>query len=65
VWNDPDGLAFSLLAGDAPESSGDDPYPWRVGKRVRYFKPRVRCSDACERAVLRSFEVFVRPSGRL
>lgn len=64
-WNDADQLAFIKLEGDAPESNGDSPYSWTVGKRIRYFRPRLRCAEPCERAVLRSFEVFVRPSGRL
>lgn len=65
IWNDADALAFNQLIGDAPEDTGANPMMWRVNKRVRYFRLRLRCTMPCERAVLRSFEVFVRPSGRI
>lgn len=64
-FNDAEGLGFNVLDGAAPEDAGVRPFPWRIGKRSRYFRLRLRCDQPCERAVLRSFEVFVRPSGRI
>lgn len=65
VWQASDALTWTPLVGDAPESTGATPKTWRVGKRVRYIRFRFRGEQPCERAVIRSVEVFVRPSGRM
>lgn len=65
TWQDQEGLGFSRLATDGPEDSGARPFSWRVNRRRRYFRIKLRCEDECQRFVLRSVEVTVRPSGRL
>lgn len=64
-WQAADAQAWTALAGAAPESDGSTPKKWRVAKRVRYVRFRFRGEQACERAIVRAVEVFVRPSGRL
>lgn len=68
-WADPtlgEGFAplLTVAGGDGPTSAGDDPVVWRVNRRLRFFRPRFRCSDEASRVILRDFDFLVRPSGR-
>lgn len=64
-WTDAEDVGFAPLVGaDAPPSGGDAPYRWTANKRVRFFRVRLRSSAPAQRAVLRSLQMWVRPSGR-
>lgn len=65
VWADVDDPGLTPLAGVGPESDGDTPYPWRVNKRTRYMRVRLRSSGPCTRFIVRAVELVVRPSGRM
>lgn len=66
-WADGDdvGAGMAPLVGVAPATSGGDPFAWRVNKRLRFFRLRLRPTAGATRTVLRSLELSVRPSGRM
>jgi hypothetical protein len=63
-WSELDGADFLQLSGQAPEDDGRKPYPWRVGRRVRFVRFRLRNLTPAARLTLRNMEVKSRPSGR-
>lgn len=63
-WTDQEEAGFAPLAGDAPEDPGDTPHRWRPNRRVRFFRMRLRSEDPARRAVVRSLQLWVRPSAR-
>lgn len=77
TWQKPAGQTWvpifgqqTEVLGSAPpvvaaESDGSVPFTYRIGKRTRYMQFRLRGAWATERTVLRSLELFVRPSGRM
>lgn len=64
-WTAADYPDFAFLDGEAPEDDGANPFKWKVNKKVRYFRFRLVCDDPCDRLVIRSIELAVRPSGRI
>jgi hypothetical protein len=68
-WSDTTLGEFTLLSGSAEETLVD-PYSWGPdafttgGSRTRFFRVRLQGTDASARAVVRSIELFIRPSGK-
>ncbi len=66
-WQDrnDDEIAFTRLESMAPASTGTDPFLWRVNKRVRYARMRIKLAGGATRFVLRQVRLYIRPSGRM
>lgn len=62
IWSETE---LAALLGQAPESTGDKPYPWNVHQTARYVRFRLRNANPATRTIIRSIELFVRPSGRM
>lgn len=58
-------LGFVLLEEEGPASMGETPAMWRVNRRMRFVRPRLKVSGGSKRFVLRHVQVVVRPSGRM
>ncbi len=64
-WNSPTG-PFTTLSGEAPpDPAATSPYPWRVGKKVRFARVKVELVGPANALSLRSLELFVRADGKL
>jgi hypothetical protein len=63
-WAEPDEGEWKTLEGSAPEDEGREPFVWHVNKRVRYIRFRFRSSSPTTKLVLRTLEMFVRPTGK-
>lgn len=68
-WSDSTLGEFTQLSGSADETLVD-PFVWGPsafsdgGSRTRFFRVRLQGTNASSRAVVRSIELFIRPSGK-
>lgn len=65
TWSSSEDAEFTLLEGNAPADDGRNPFVWRPQRRARYVRLRFRSSDAAAKLVLRSLELFIRPSAKV
>lgn len=63
-WTDPRLADVVLLADEAPESDGRDPFVWRFAARGRFIRVRLESSAPAAEAVVRSLEWGLIPSGK-
>lgn len=64
-WFDPSEGEWRSVAGAAPPAAtGRVPYAWRVNRHRRFMRLRLRSSGSPMRLVLRSLELFIRPSAK-
>lgn len=65
-WTDPALGEYVTLAPSAPESTGRDPFVWRLPRaaQARFIRGRLECSDPAASLVIRSVEWGVRPSAK-
>jgi hypothetical protein len=60
-WADDGGASFTQV-GEAGPSDGRNPVKFRLGKRLRYMRVRIKSSGPISLFVLRSLELDTRPS---
>jgi hypothetical protein len=61
-WADEGGASFTPI-GEGPASDGRDPVKFRVNKRLRFVRFRIKSNGPAAYCVLRSLELETRPSG--
>ena len=59
-----DPVVWSIIAGLAPEDNGEHAYTWRLVKKARFIRFRLRLSGPASKLVLRTLELFARHSGK-
>lgn len=64
TWGGSTEQEWTQLAGQAPPDDGREPYYWSIGKKVRFFRGRLRNQSATKRLVLRSLELRIRPTNK-
>lgn len=62
-WAGDSGATFNAVGKDGPPSDGRNPETFRVNKRLRYGRFRIKTSGAAAAFALRLLEMDVRPSG--
>ena len=62
-WTQAVEAELEQLPGVAPVNVGRTPKWWRLRRRARYIRVRLRCDKPAAKLVLRSLEWWVRPSG--
>jgi hypothetical protein len=58
-WTDPRLAEYVTLVGDAPVSTGRDPFVWSFAARTRFIRFRLECVDPTAKLVVRSIQVGV------